>query len=238
MKLLVVNPNTTEAMTQRAVELLRQLARNGVALDAAVTAGAQVGVHVGSNAEADEVEITGVTASFGHEVIASRESFVVGAHAALSACRAALVETPGIDAVILACFGDPGLAALQEAFPVPVAGMAQSALREAVAAGRPYRIITAGAAWDAMLRETVRVENADGLFDGICVLRGTGLDATRDRTRFLALVQAELDLASHNGMPTVILGGLGFAGMRGELRYAGLLIDGLEAATRTVLKHV
>ncbi|MES2973829.1 MAG: aspartate/glutamate racemase family protein [Pseudomonadota bacterium] len=211
MRLLVINPNTTAAMTEAAVAQVQRL--------------------LGPDAE-----VRGVTASSGPPVIASRESFVAGAHAALQAWHGMPADTRGrLDGVILACFGDPGLAALQEVCGVPVAGMAQAALREAIGAGRPYRIITAGAAWEAMLLDTVRLEQATGLLDGIVVLQGTGLDAARDRQGFVALVQDALDRAAGEGSPTVILGGAGFAGFRESLRYPGLLIDGLEAAARSML---
>ena len=62
MKLLVVNPNTTVAVT----ELLAR----------------RVGAAVGASAE-----VEAVTARFGAEYIASEASYVVAAHAALEACR-------------------------------------------------------------------------------------------------------------------------------------------------------
>lgn len=210
MKLLVVNPNTTASMTEAAVTQVRRLA-------------------------GPDAQVRGVTATFGHPVIASRESFVIGAHAALSACRDEVHDTDG---VLLACFGDPGLAALQDMFTVPVAGMAQSALQEAVQAGRPCRIITAGAAWEAMLRDTARLEQADGTLERVIVLQGTGLDAVADPQGFVARIQHELDGAAKSGTPTMILGGAGFAGLRGSLNYPGILIDGLEAATRALLAAV
>ncbi len=210
MKLLVVNPNTTASMTQAAVAQVRALA------------GA-------------DVQVMGVTATFGHPVIASWVSFVVGAHAALSASAGAAQD---FDGMLLACFGDPGLAALQATSAVPVAGMAQSALREAVGAGRPYRIITAGAAWEGMLHATVRLEQAGELLERVVILQGTGLDAAADPQGFLAQIQRELDDAAKSGVPTMILGGVGFAGLRSSLNYPGILIDGLEAATRALLAAV
>lgn len=210
MKLLVVNPNTTASMTAAAVAQVRRLA------------GA-------------DVQVTGVTATFGHPVIASWESFVVGAHGALSACADAVHD---FDGVLLACFGDPGLAALQATCTVPVAGMAQSALREAMGVGRPYRIITAGAAWEEMLHATARLEHAGEMLERVVVLQGTGLDAAADPQGFVARIQRELDAAAKGGMPTMILGGTGFAGMRASLNYPGILIDGLEAATRALLAAV
>jgi len=208
MKLLVLNPNTTAAMTDKAVAEVRRLAPAHWA-------------------------VRGVTATTGCEVIASRASFVTGAWAALETLRA---QDDWADAVLLACFGDPGLAALREVSAVPVIGMAEAALREAVALGRPYHFVTAGTAWDAMLRETVRLEDAVALLDGVTVLDSTGLAMARDPQRALQLLQDVLDGLQPRGAPTCILAGTGFAGMAPSLRYDGVLIDGLAAAVRTAAR--
>ena len=208
MKLLVLNPNTTAAMTDKAVAEVRRLAPAHWA-------------------------VRGVTATTGCEVIASRASFVTGAWAALETLRA---QDDWADAVLLACFGDPGLAALREVSAVPIIGMAEAALREAVALGRPYHFVTAGTAWDAMLRETVRLEDAVALLDGVTVLDSTGLAMARDPQRALQLLQDVLDGLQPRGAPTCILAGTGFAGMALALRYDGVLIDGLAAAVRTAAR--
>jgi len=210
MKLLVLNPNTTASMTDRVVAEVRRLAPPAW-------------------------EMRGVTAAVGCEVIASRAAFVTGAWAALETLRA---QDEWADAVLLACFGDPGLAALREVSAVPVIGMAEAALHEAVALGRPYHIVTAGAAWDGMLRELVRVAGADALLDGITVLDGTGLAVAREPQRAVQRLQDVLDgLQQQRGAPTCILGGAGFAGMVDALRYDGVLTDGLAAAVRALRPH-
>lgn len=210
MKLLVLNPNTTKDMTDKVVTQVLQLVGPGV-------------------------EVRGVTARFGHEVIASRQSYVVGAHAALDL---GLSEAKGVDAILLACFGDPGLAALREALAVPVVGMAETALQLAMALDQPFHIITAGPAWEGMLRETVRMEQAEALLHGITVLPTTGLAAARDPEAVLVVIQKVLASLQAQGAPTVILGGVGFAGLKARLNYAGVLVDGLEAATNRVVSGV
>ncbi len=204
MRLLVLNPNTTAAMTDKVVAGVRRLAPAAW-------------------------DVRGVTAASGCEVIASRAAFVTGAWAALQTLRA---QDGWADAVLLACFGDPALAALREVSAVPVIGMAEAALQEAVALGRPYHIVTAGAAWDGMLRETVRIAGADALLDGITVLDSTGLAMARDPQRAVQVLQDALDVLQQRGAPTCILGGAGFAGLADALRYDGVLMDGLAAAVR------
>ncbi len=206
LKLLVVNPNTTEAMTDKVVAAVRGLVGGGV-------------------------DVRGVTATFGSEVIASAQSFSVGADAALAAWKSAR-DWP--DAILLACFGDPGLAGLRQASGLPVAGMAESALQEAHAMARPWRIITAGAGWAPLLRNIARAARLDEYLEDIVTLDNTGLAVLRHPSDFLAPVQQHLDDADRVGVKTVVLGGAGFAGLIGQLRYPGLLIDGVEAAVRAL----
>ena len=101
MKLLVVNPNTTVAVT----ELLAR--RIGAAVGAAV-------------------EVEAITARFGAAYIASEASYVVAAHAALEACIEHCNAHGRPDAIIVGCFGDPGVFALREALALPVIGLAEA----------------------------------------------------------------------------------------------------------------
>ena len=59
-------------------------------------------------------KLRAVTGAFGPRYIASRAAYAIAGHAALDA----LANDKGRkDAVVLACFGDPGLAALKEIAP-------------------------------------------------------------------------------------------------------------------------
>ncbi|MCW5643641.1 MAG: Asp/Glu racemase [Rhodoferax sp.] len=210
MKLLVLNPNRTATMTAMVVAEAQRIA-------------------------GDAVAVHGVTAADGPAVIATRESFAAGARAALDTLRA---HSDGwADAVLLACFGDPGLAALRACSQVPVIGMADAALREAIALGRPYHIVTAGREWDAMLRDTVRLsDGAQDLLDGISILDTTGLAVAQDRQAFVGRLQHTLDKIHDRGAPTCILGGAGFAGMLPWLAYRGALLDGIGAGVRDAMR--
>lgn len=198
--LLVINPNTTAAMTNAVVAQLRSLA--------------------------PQTHVRGATATFGEPVIASRGAFATGALAAVQTWRRAYA---GEDAVLLACFGDPGLAALRELCPVPVGGMLEAAVAQAQRLQRPFRIVTAGAAWNTMLREGVAALGAQSQLAGIDVLAGTGLSAAGDPQGTLLALQSCVDRAVRDGH-VLILGGAGFAGFKPGLRRAQSVIDGLEAA--------
>lgn len=120
--LLVINPNTSASISA----LLQSTVQ--------AEAGARVRVRT-------------VTARFGAPYIADEASYAVAAHAVLDAWAADLASgAPPADAVLIGCFGDPGLLALREASPVPVTGLAEAAFHAAARHGR-YAVVTGGARW-------------------------------------------------------------------------------------------
>lgn len=208
MKLLVINPNCTVGMTDRVVAEVRRLL-------------AAQGRH--------DVEVQGATCASGPEVISSPATYAAGADALATDWPA--LDDGSADAVLLACFGDPGLAELGVTAGRPVAGMATAALDAALAAGERFHIVTAGAAWDGMLRSLIATHPAAPLLDGITLLPSDGLAASRDAAGTVQRLQTALDALEERGAPRCILGGAGFAGMRKQLVYSAVLTDGIEAAT-------
>jgi Asp/Glu/hydantoin racemase len=210
MRLLVINPNTTVAVT----ELLRQ--------------------HV-ARIVGDGVQIETATARFGAAYIADESSFAIGAHAALDAC-AAHVEAKGKpDAVLLGCFGDPGVWALREVSGVPVRGLAEAAMREGAAAGR-YAIVTGGIAWKPMLERLARMLDLSDRLAGVHVVAPTAAQLAADPAMGQALlVEACREAAGHADV--VILGGAALAGMAGGLQSEVRvpLIDSVEAGARAIV---
>jgi len=152
-----------------------------------------------------------VTGRFGARYIASRAAAAIAAHAALEAVAE---HADGMDAVYLACFGDPGLLALREVSPVPVVGLAEASCREACAMGRRFAIVTGGERWGPMLREFVQ---ALGLADRLAAIRTvapTGAAIARDPDAALdGLAREAAACVARDGAEVVILGGAGLAGL-------------------------
>jgi Asp/Glu/hydantoin racemase len=129
---LIINPNTSEAVSANIAAL---------AEDEAVGRAA----------------VSVVTARFGAAYIGSRASVAIAAHAVIDS-YSAWVAAKGIpDAVVVGCFGDPGLGALREIAPVPVVGFAEAALLEACRRPGRFLVATNGAAWVDMLEELVHL---------------------------------------------------------------------------------
>ena len=209
MHILVINPNTTAAVTERVAAHVRRIA-------------------------GPSVTIVPATGRFGARYIASRAAAAVAGHAALDAYAAFGADC---DAVYLACFGDPGLLALREVAPVPVVGMAEAACREAATAGR-FSIVTGGTAWQPMLSEFVALLGLSDRLAGIRATKATGGEIHRDPDAALAdLVAACRACAETDGAETVILGGAGLAGLAERIRpqVPVPVLCSVEAGTRAVL---
>ncbi|MCJ2093226.1 aspartate/glutamate racemase family protein [Methylobacterium sp. J-072] len=208
MRILLINPNTSQAVTDLVAGHVRR----------------QIG---------DRAEIRAVTVRFGARYIASRAASVIAGHAALDALAE---HGDDCDAVYLACFGDPGLLALRELSPVPVIGMAEAACREAAAAGR-FGIVTGGAAWAPMLREFVSSLGLPDRLAAITTVRPTGGDIAEDPDRALGILAEACQKCRAAGSDTVILGGAGLAGLTERLAPLVRipLICSVEAGTRAVL---
>jgi allantoin racemase len=114
-RIVLVNPNSSAATTTAMAEI------------AAETAG-------------DGVEIATLTAPGGPALITTERALSDAATMVVSMRDA--IEALQPDALVIAAFGDPGRAALQEALPsMPVVGIGEAAMRAAAALGR-YAVVT------------------------------------------------------------------------------------------------
>ena len=120
----------------------------------------------------------------------------------------------GCDAVYLACFGDPGLAALKEVSPAPVVGMAQASCEAACRRGKRFSIVTGGALWGPMLREFVAGLGLAERLASVRTVAPTGGEIARDPDAALSLLAAACTAcAKEDGADIVILGGAALAGL-------------------------
>ncbi|MFN3402287.1 MAG: aspartate/glutamate racemase family protein [Ferrovibrio sp.] len=207
MHLLLLNANTSTDMTDRLVAAARDRVAAGT-------------------------EISGLTGRFGAKVIATRASYAIAGHAAIDALA---VQPVAADAIILACFGDPGLAALRELSAVPVIGMAEAACRHAAERVAKFSIVTGGRLWEQMLGEYVASLGLSASLASIRTLAANGGQIASDPAAAEAALLAACDTAiRRDGAELVILGGAGMVGMVERLshRVAVPLIDGLTPALR------
>jgi allantoin racemase len=191
MRILLINPNTTTTLTSRL----------------ATYAGEVVG---------DAANFVPITGSFGPSFISTRAAAAIAAHAALDALAE---NVAGCDAVYLACFGDPGLAALKEVSPVPLIGMAEASCLEAARESRRFAIVTGGALWKPMLEEFVATLGLSRQLASVRPVAPTGGQIDADPDAALALLaDACTACARTDGADIVILGGAVLAGLAQRLQ--------------------
>lgn len=206
MKLLLINANTTQSITDRMVAIARRLAPPGVV-------------------------IQGATGRFGARYIASRASSAIAAHAVIDAYAEHGADA---DAVLIGCFGDPGLDALRELAAVPVLGLADAAA--SAAQGRRFGVVTGGAAWKPMLEEFYAARGYASHLTGIRTVVPTGDAIARDPDAALALLTATCrDCVDQDGAEVVILGGAGLAGLAASLPIGVPVLCSVEAGVRAAL---
>jgi allantoin racemase len=213
MRVLLINPNTTVAVTDR---LHTQLQAFG----------------------APHWQWHAVTASFGEPYIATEAAYQVGVRAVLEA-QALHVDAHGLpDAVLVGCFGDPAVWALRARHPgLPVMGLAEAAMREAVQHG-PFGVVTGGHAWRPMLERLaagLRLLGPRALVS-VHTVEATGGQLLSDwaAAQDTLLKAADEALTQTPSLRALVLGGAGLGGMAADLadRVPCPLIDNVAAGGR------
>jgi allantoin racemase len=207
MKLLLINPNISDSVTALIEAEARRAASPGTVL-------------------------TPVTAPFGVAYIETRFEALIGGYA--SACLAA-EHWQGHDAVIVCAFGDPGLAALREAIPVPVLGMTESALMTACMLGTRFSIVAISRRIVGWYRETVHACGLSGRLASIRFLDTPLRDVGSVQADHEAALEALCrDAVAQDGADVVILAGAPLAGLARGIRdrIPVPLVDGVSSAVR------
>lgn len=206
-RILLLNPNTTEAITRRL---------EGPAL-AVLSPGA---------------ELVAVTARRGVPYISSRAEAQIAGAIALEM----LAERQGRhDVAIIAAFGDPGLQAARELFDMPVIGMSEAAMLAACMLGQRFGIVTFAAAMEAWYRDCVESHGLWGRCAGIrCLDEGFGPVADVQEEKEAALVALAGRSALDDGADCVILAGAPLAGLAARVtdRVPVPLVDQVQAAVK------
>lgn len=208
-RLLIVNPNTTGSVTAQLRERAAQAAPPGGRLDA-------------------------VTAAFGASYIADEPGAAIAAHAGLDAYAQAVLDHGSPDAVLIGCFGDPGLEAMRAIAVEPVHGLAEAAMAEAARQGR-FAIVTGGLAWPPMLRRLAGALGLEPALCGIVAIDRTGGELVADPASAVRhLVEACETAVARHRPDVIVLGGAALTGFAPSVAAALPLplIDSVETAVR------
>jgi allantoin racemase len=207
MKLLLVNPNITDRITDLMLaEALR-----------CASAGTQV---------------VAVSAPFGTQYVENRAEAAIAAHAVLDAVA---THAQDCDAVVVAAFGDPGVEAVRELFDMPVVGISEAAFHMAWLLGRRYSVVCLTPRLRTWYLECARDVGLDGRLASVRALPRLDADITTAKDAAGdALLEQCRRAVEDDGAEVLIVGGGPLAGLAREI--AHLLpvpvIDGVSCAVR------
>ncbi len=128
----------------------------------------------------------------------------------------------GFDAVIIGCFGDPGLAAARERVPVPVVGPAQASMHLAAQLGRRFGIITVVQDVIPVLEELVAGYGLRESLAGISAVEVPVLELRDRRDEVMDTLLRDARSAVDQGAEALVLGcmTMGFLDVAADLQAA------------------
>jgi len=208
MRIHVINPNSTAAMTAQIGRAARRAASACTEIDL-VTA---IGTPVSIEGYADEA---------------------LAVPAMLAAIRAA--EGRGAGAHVIACFDDPGLSAAREVAAAPVIGICQAGVQVAMTLASRFSIVTTLSRSVPIIEDLVDSYGANRRCRRVRAIDLPVLALEEDPECSYALLLAEVRAAhTQDGAEVVVLGCAGMAEMCERLtEETGVpVIDGVTAAVR------
>lgn len=208
MRLLLINPNTSGAMTEAIAAAARAVAASGT-------------------------EVRAVHPSFGPVTIESHYDEVFAAAGVAEQLRLATTWRP--DAVVVACFGDPGLDAARELTDAPVLGIAEAAFQAASMLSTGYSVVTTMKRTCIMAERLVQRYGQHQHCRGI---HGTDIPVLDleccDPVTLQSIEQAARTALAQDGSGAIVLGCAGMAPLCAELsqRLGVPVIDGVAVAVK------
>lgn len=194
MRIMVINPNTSESMTEHLRQVLTQIKRTDTALTVVCPEHGPITIETAYDEAWATVNTLGLVKK------ANEEKY---------------------DAVILACFSDPGIVAAREVSDIPVVGIGEAAMHMACILGAKFTLIT------------TRKERVAAKYEHVAML---GLNEKLASVRSLNLTVAETDAdpgltkrrslelarqaAEEDGAEVIVLGCAGMAGYAEDIEKA------------------
>ncbi|WP_187687773.1 aspartate/glutamate racemase family protein [Nocardia wallacei] len=208
MRIRVVNPNTTAAMTALIDECARAVATPGTVVES-------------------------VTSAMGPASIESHYDEALAVPGLLA--EIARGEAEGVDGYVIACFGDPGLYAARERARGPVIGIAEAAMQAASHLGRGFSVVTTLARTVGQAEDLTERYGMQRFCRGIHATDIPVLELEDPQVRRVIADACRAAVAA-DGSDAIVLGCAGMADLSEYLTAeAGVpVVDGVAAATLAV----
>ena len=177
---VLINPNTNRATTERMVDIAREAAGG-------------------------RFTIAGLTAAQGVGLITTAKELATAA-LGVTALAAELPAT--CDGVILSAFGDPGLAELRRRARVPIVGIGEAGLLAAVEGGRRFAIATTTPGLQSSIETMIANLGLSDHYVGTELTEGNPAELTADPQRLETALAAAITRAVEvAGAQAVVIGG-------------------------------
>jgi allantoin racemase len=207
MKILVINPNTTEAMT-REIEL-------------------QARRYAGPDSEVEAISPRWGPASI--------EGHLEDELAAVAMLEAVAERAGDYDGVIIACYGDPGLYAARELSPVPVVGIAEASMLMACMVAHRFSVVTVLPRIRPLIEDVVARYGLSARCASVRATALAVLDIERDPDAAEREITAQArEAIAQDGAEAICLGcaGMGPLDRRVQAALDVPVIDGVAAAVK------
>ena len=227
-KLLILNPTTSHTTTKLLVSHVRSIVPSSVSL------------------------IT-VTSQIGDSVINSESAYVRGSYGALEALRNHLDadKSSKPDAILVGCIGDTGVWAIRDYLSeinlkIPVLGLGEASMRQAVERCSKFAIVAAGSAWGVILTRLAKSLDLYNFVAGIHTIadvakftadRPMAVSLVLETTRQAIIAANGKAVSSCDKIGSVILGGPLLAGISDDLDINHVnIIDSVSAGVQMLVK--
>lgn len=211
-RILLINPNTSQATTAMMVDILR-------------------------GALPDGHEVIGVTARRGVAMITEAEELLVAVDEVIALSQRHADE---VDAIVIAAFADPGLAEVRKLVALPVVGIGEASLHEAAAGGRRFGVATTTPGLDEPIAAAVRACGLDAQFTGTRIPDADPLGLAADPARQAERLAEAVVRCLEDGAEAVVIGGgpLSASAQAIAPRFAVPVISAAAAAGRALQERL
>lgn len=180
-RVLVINPNSNEATTAMMCSY--------------------------AQADLPEFEIVGATAAGGPKMIVEPVALNESRSYVVEAANQALADDPEIAAVMVAAYGDPGRAELEQLLDIPVVGIGKSSILAASAGGRTFGIATSTPGLAPAISVMADENRGEATFVGVELTESEPTVLATDPERQFVELRAAVQACVDQGAEAVIIGG-------------------------------
>ena len=209
-RIALVNPNTSVATTEAMLCIARRTR--------------------------PDLKVEGFTAPFGPSLIIDEPGLTKAADAVVALGD----RLESFDGVIVAAFGDPGLEALRARLAMPVTGIAEAGMTEAVRGVRRFAVATTTPELAGAIARTARRYGVGEAFLGTFLTPGNPIDLMRDPARLVEALAEACREGVRAGAEAVVIGGGPLAEAARALngRIGAEIVEPVPAAVRLVLARL